>query len=258
MLISKEDISKYLSNIPPVPENAIKALKFLKEGNLKEAAMVADNDIVLKKQIEKVVNSAYFALQNRVENTIQLFTLIGLEMAKSLVYSYIVSLLQPKSWKIFKINFADFQAEFLSLYEKYMILEFGKDTYKKYPEIGAIIPAAVCVCDSLLGEKKDELNLIMENSPIEIGTLLKRMTGTTLFGIASLIAQNWELEEEKCEILKKCECNVCDNQISALGHFLFFYLVSKPQFLDLNSLIEFKPECMDLIPKTTQRIMDEN
>jgi hypothetical protein len=256
MLISQDDIKKYLSQVPPVPESAMAALKALKEGDLRKAALEAEKDFVLKKQIEQVVNSAYFALPNKVENTVQLFTMIGLEMAKSLVYSYIVSLLEPKEWKMFNINFKDFQAEFMSNYEKYMILEFEKETYKKYPEIGAIIPVAVCVTDMLLGEKKDKLNLILESSPMEIGTLLKRMTGMTLFSIAGEIAKIWELENDKCEIIKKSECDICDNKISALVHFLFFYMVSEPAFMDLNSLIEFNPECMDFIPKTTQRIIN--
>jgi hypothetical protein len=258
MLISQEDIKKYLSQVPPLPQSAKNALKYLKEGDLKKAALEAENDLVLKKQIENVVNSAYFSLPNKVEDTVQLFTMIGLEMAKNLVYSYIVSLLEPKEWKIFDIDFRDFQAQFLSTYEEYMILEFGNETYKKYPEIGAIIPVAVCVCDMLLGDKKDKLDLITQSAPLEIGTLLKRMTGVTLFGIAGEIAQIWELESEKCDIIKKSECvSQCTQPISALTHFLFFYLVSKPQFMDLNSLIEFNPECMDLIPKTTQRIMNE-
>ena len=256
MLISQDDIKKYLSQVPPVPESAMAALKALKEGDLRKAALEAEKDFVLKKQIEQVVNSAYFALPNKVENTVQLFTMIGLEMAKSLVYSYIVSLLEPKEWKMFNINFKDFQAEFMSNYEKYVILEFEKETYKKYPEIGAIIPVAVCVTDMLLGEKKDKLNLILESSPMEIGTLLKRMTGMTLFSIAGEIAKIWKLENDKCEIIKKSECDVCDNKISALVHFLFFYMVSEPAFMDLNSLIEFNPKCMDFIPKTTLRIMN--
>jgi hypothetical protein len=33
-------------------------------------------------------------------------------------------------------------------------------------------------------------------------------------------------------------------------------MVSEPAFMDLNSLIEFNPECMDFIPKTTQRIIN--
>jgi len=257
MLISQEEIKKYLAQVPPIPESAMNTLKHLKQGDLKKAALEAENDLVLKKQIEHVVNSAYFSLPNKVENTVQLFTMIGLEMAKSLVYSYIVSLLEPKEWKMFNINFKDFQAEFLASYEKYMILEFGKETYKKYPEIGAIIPVAVCVCDMLLGDRKEKVDLIRESAPLELGTLLKRMTGVSLFEIASEIAKIWELEEEKSDIIKKSECSLtCDNPISALTHFLFFYLVSKPAFMDLNSLIEFNPSCMEVIPKTTQRIMN--
>ena len=258
MLISKDEIKKYLSQVPPIPEPALNTLKHLKKGELKKAAIEADKDFVLKKQIEDIVNSAYFALPNKVEDTVQLFTLIGLEMAKNLVYSYIVSLLEPKEWKIFNINFKDFQAEFLSIYEKYMLLEFGKETYKKYSEIGAIIPVSVCVCDMLLGKRKEKLDLLLSSAPLEIGTVLKRISGVTLFEIAAMIGEIWELDKEKCEMIKNSECLECNNKISALAHFLFFYLVSKPQFIDLNSLIAFNPKCIEYIPKTYERIVDGN
>ncbi|GAB6045869.1 hypothetical protein JCM11957_14670 [Caminibacter profundus] len=258
MLITKEEISKYLKEVPPVPESVQKCLKYLKEGELKKAALEADKDFVLKKQIENIVNSAYFSLPNKVEDTIQLFSMIGLEMAKSIVYSYLVSLLQPKTWKIFNIPFADFQASFMNEFEKYMILEFGEETFKNYAEIGAIVPASVCVCDKLLGSKKEELDIIMSSTPIEYGTLIKRMTGITLFGIAATITKIWGLEEEKVSVLAQADCDSCKNKIAALTHFLFFYLSSKPQFYDINSLIEFKLECISLIPKTYERITNDS
>jgi hypothetical protein len=258
MLISKEDIKKYLDDIPPIPKYAMECLNALKEGDLKKAAEAAENDLVLKKQLEKIVNSAAFALKNKVDNTLQLFTLLGIENVRAIVYSYLVSLLQPKEWKIFKINFSEFQKDFLNYYKEFMTLEFAEATYKKYAEIGAIIPASVCVCDSLLGDKKEKLNIILNSSPLEYGTLLKRLTGKSLFGIAATIAELWELEKEKCEIIKKSECEICDNTISALTHFTFFYLVSKPTFMDLNSLIEFNPQCIEFIPKTYERINNDS
>jgi hypothetical protein len=257
MLIDRKKIIEYLKSVPPVPDSVKKCMQYLKEGELKKAALEADKDLVLKKQIEAVVNSAYFSLPNRVEDTVQLFSMIGLEMAKSLVYSYLVSLLQPKEWKIFNIDFADFQASFMSEFEKWMIFEFDEATYKKYAEIGAIIPAAVCVCDSLLGDNKEKVEIIMNSAPVEYGTLIKRMAGVGLFGIAAEIAKIWGLESEKVEIVKKAECDKCDNKIAALTHFLFFYLSSKPQFLDINSLIEFNPDVIKLIPKTYERIVND-
>jgi hypothetical protein len=184
--------------------------------------------------------------------------MIGLEMAKSLVYSYLVSLLEPKEWKIFKnFDFRDFQANFMREFEDSMIDEFGKETYKKYAEVGAIVPAAVCVCDSLLGDK-DKLNLILDNVAMEYGTLLKRMTGVTLFGLAGEIAKLWELEDEKIEVLKKSECEKCDNKVAALVHLIFFYLSSKKAFIDINSLIEFNPKVIELVPKTYERIVNDS
>jgi hypothetical protein len=258
MLISKEEIKKYLNNIPPIPEHALECLNALKEGDLKKAAQAADKDLVLKKQIENIVNSAAFALRKKVDNTLQLFTLLGLENTRAIVYSYLVSLLQPKTWKIFKINFTEFQKEFLNHYKEFATLEFGEGTYKKYSEIEAIIPASVCICDSLLGEKKEKLDIILSSAPLEYGTLLKRLTEESLFGIAATIAELWELEKEKCEIIKKSECENCNNPISALTHFTFFYLVSKPSFMDINSLIEFNPKCIDFIPKTYERINNDS
>jgi hypothetical protein len=258
MLISKDDIKKYLNNIPPVPEYALECLNALKNEDLKKAALAADKDLVLKKQIEKIVNSAAFSLRNKVDNTVQLFTLLGLENIRAIVYSYLVSLLEPKEWKIFKIDFPEFQKDFLSYYKEFASLEFGEKTYKKYSEIGAIIPASVCVCDSLLGDKKEKLNIVLNSVPLEYGTLLKRLTGESLFGIAATIAEIWDLEKEKCKIIKKSECETCNNPISALTHFTFFYLVSKPAFIDLNSLIEFNPKCIEYIPKTYERINNDS
>jgi hypothetical protein len=258
MLVSKEEIKKYLQEVPPIPENVKKCLDYLKSGELKKAALEADKDIVLKKQIESVVNSAYFALPNKVEDTVQLFSMIGLEMAKNLVYSYLVTLLKPKEWKLFKnLDFRDFQAKYMMEFEISMIDEFDKETYKKYAEAGALVPAAVCVCDSLLGGK-DKLDLVLENVPLEYGTLLKRMTGYSLFSLAAEIARLWEIDEEKAKILELSECESCDNKIAALIHTIFFYLSSKKPFLDLNSLIAFNPKAVELVPKTFERIMNDS
>jgi len=258
VLVSKKEILKYLNNVPPVPESVKQSLDALNEGDLKKAAVLASEDLVLKKRIESIVNSACYALPNRVDDIVQLFAMLGIEKTKSLIYSYLVSLLEPKEWKIFKVDFFDFQAAFMNEFEKAVILEFDEKTYKKYAEIGAIVPVAVCVCDGLLGDKKDEVELVLSSAPLEYSTLIKRMAGVSLFGIAAKIAQIWGLEEEKSEILKKAECKKCDNKISALIHLVFFMLVSKKQFLDLNSLIEFNVECIDVVPKIYERIINDS
>ena len=259
MLISQKEIIQYLKNVPPVPKNVKKALELLKNGDLKNAAIEAQNDLVLKKRIEDVVNSAYYALPNKVNDMVQLFAMLGMEKSKSLIYSYLVSLLEPKEWKIFNINFFDFQAIFMSEFEKYMKIEFDEKTFKQYADVGAIIPASVCVCDSLLGDKKENLELFTSSAPLEYGTIIKRMSGVTLFGIAAKIAEIWDLEKQKADILKNAECvNKCEDKISALIHLIFFTVVSKKQFLDLNSLIEFNTSCIDLIPKTYERIINDS
>jgi len=258
LLISKKEIIKYLQNIPPVPENVKKTLEFLKNGDVKNAAIEAQNDLILKKRIENVVNSAYYALPNKIDNIVQLFTMLGIEKSKSLIFSYLVSLLEPKKWEIFNINFFDFQALFMHKFEEYMKIEFDEKTYKHYADMAAIIPASICICDSLLGNKKENVELLISNAPLEYGTIIKRMSGIGLFSIAAKIGEIWSIETDKTNILKNAECNKCNDKISALIHLVFFSIVSKKQFLDLNSLIEFNPECINLIPKTYERIVNDS
>ncbi len=258
MLISKNDILNYLSKVLPVPENIQKALEYLNSGDIRNAAAKAEKDFILKKQIERVVNSAYYSLNKKIDDMVQLFTLLGIEKSRSLIYSYLVSLLEPKEWKIFKINFFDFQSAFMDTFEKAMTLEFDEQIFKKYAEIGAIIPAAVCVCEYLLGDKKDQVDIVMSSAPLEYSTLIKRMSGFSLFEIAAKIAFFWGVDEEKTEILKKSECKECSEKMPALIHFIFFALVSKKEFLDINSLIEFNPECINLIPKTYERMINDS
>jgi len=258
LLITTEEIKNYLLKVPPLPESVRKSLLYLKEGELKKAAMEADKDLILKKQIYSFVNSAYFSLSKRVDDTIQLFSLIGVERVKALIYSYLVTLLIPEKWGIFNIDFKSFQATFMMEFEKFMKFEFNEKIYKKYAEIGAIVPVAVCVCDMLFASKKEKVDIVLNATSMEYGILLKRLTGISLFELAAEIAKIWEMEDEKIKILKKSECNECKDEISALIHFLFFYITSKPQFLDINSLIEFKPECLNLIPKTYERIINDS
>ncbi len=258
MIISNEEIKNYLNNIPPIPQHLKNSLKFLKEGNIQKAAIEADKDLVLKHKIKSIINSAYFSLQKQVDDTLQIFTLLGLEMSINILYAHLVSLLSPKEWKFFNINFEDFQAEFLNLYEKWVIDEFNQDVYKKYYELGALIPISVAVAENILQDKKEKIDIILSNTPLEIGTLFKRLTNISLFELASKIAIIWEIDSEKAQILKESECIKCSNKLSALIHTLFFYIVSKPQFFELNSFIEFNPKSLDLIPKTKERILNEH
>jgi len=263
VIITKDDIKKKIASIPPLPEQVQKAINYLKEGDLQKAADAVDEDIVLKQKISSIVNSAYFGFSKKLTDTRQMFSAMGVEMAKGVILSYMVHLLAPKEWKIFTgIDFEEFQSAFLNNAKEALILEAGEETYKKYSDAIAIIPATICLVDDLLGDKQDQVNLLIEASGLNYGTILKRFTGMSLFGIASLVAKEWNLSLSNIRAIKATECEQCEDcevdcVIPATLHLEFFYLVSKPMFYSLNSLITFNPKVIEIAKKNYERKINE-
>jgi len=264
MLISKEDIVKKLKEIPPLPKAVKETIEALKAGDLQKAADAADSDIVLKRKISSIVNSAYFGFTKKLTDTRQMFSAMGLEMANSVVLSYMVDLLAPKEWKLFsKLDFEDFQSAFLNHAKEVIILETDEATYKKYADSIAIIPSVICLVDELLGQKKEKVELLMQSSELDYGKILKRFTGMSLFELAAFVAKKWELDNDNVNIIKLIECESCNindeiiKKVVASIHLEFFYLVSKPQFFELNSFIEFNPEVIQIAKKNYERKINE-
>jgi len=264
MLISKKEIIQKIQTIPPLPQAVKDTINYLKAGDLQKAADSADSDVVLKQKISTIVNSAYFGFTKKLTDTRQMFSAMGLEMAKSVVLSYMVSLLEPKEWKIFtKLNFEEFQTAFLAHSKEAIILETSESVYKKYADSIALIPATICLVDELLGDKKDKIELLMESSELDYGKILKRFTGYSLFDLAAVVAKKWELDEDNIKMVKLVECNSCkiDDEIikktAATIHLEFFYLVSKPQFFELNTFIEFNSEVLNIAVKNYERKINE-
>jgi HD-like signal output (HDOD) protein len=261
MLITKEEIIKKIESIPPMPESVKNTIEFLKVGELQKAADAAEKDIVLKQKISKIVNSAYFGFSKELTDIRQMFSALGLEMAKSVVLSYMVSLLEPKEWKIFiDLNFEEFQSAFLAGSKEAVIIESDKATYKKYADALSLIPATICLIDELLGDKKREVNLLIESSGLNYATILKRFTGYSIFTLAAFVAKKWELDEENVNFVKLIECEKCEGEavtIAAAVHLELFKIVSKPQFFILNSFVTFNPKSIEIAVKNYERMMNE-
>ncbi len=262
MLITKDEIIHKIDSLPPMPESVKNTINFLKAGDLQKAADSADQDIVLKQKISKIVNSAYFGFTKKLTDTRQMFSALGLEMARSLVFSYMVSLLEPKEWKIFtNLDFEEFQSAFLSGSKEAVVLESDEVTYKKYSDALSLIPVTVCLIDELLGSKKREVELVIENSDLNYGKILKRFTGYSIFTLAALVAEKWELDEKNIDLIKKIECGKCNNdeviKIAAAVHLELFRIVSKPQFFILNSFVDFNPQTIEIATKNYERMVNE-
>jgi hypothetical protein len=262
MLITKEEIIEKLDSIPPLPEVVKNSINFLKKGDLQKAADEADKDLILKQKIAKIVNSAYFGFSKELKNTRQMFSALGIEMARSVILSYMVSLLEPKEWKIFiDLDFETFQSAFLSGSKKAIILESNEESYKKYADALSLIPSTICLIDELLGSKKREVDLLIETSGLNYGKILKRFTGYSIFTLAALVAEKWQIDKNNVNFIKLIECKECaDDEITksaAAVHLELFKIVSKPHFFILNSFIDFNPKTIEIAKKNYERIINE-
>ncbi|NPA55527.1 MAG: HDOD domain-containing protein [Epsilonproteobacteria bacterium] len=284
MLISKQEIEEKLQTIPPLPESVKSSIEYLKQGDLQRAADVVDNDLVLKKKIEAIVNSAYFGFSKKLTDTRQMFSAMGLEMAKSVILSYMVSLITPKEWKVFtKLNFEDFQSAFLSGCKDAIILETDLATYKKYADSVALIPATICLIDEILGAKGEKLEIFLASADLNFGQIVKRFTGMSMFELGSFVAEKWELDKPNINMVKYAECANCkcledlskeeledeemikniqitsklEKVVAATLHLEFFYTVSKPAFFQLNSFIDFNDEVINIAKKNYERKLNE-
>jgi hypothetical protein len=158
------------------------------------------------------------------------------------------------------LNFEEFQSAFLIGTKEALILETDEATYKKYSDALSLIPVTVCLIDELLGDKKREVELLLESSDLNYGKILKRFTGYSIFTLAALVAERWELDEENVNLIKKIECVNCDDEMSKIAapvHLELFKIVSKPQFYILNSFVDFNPETIEIATKNYERMINE-
>ena len=107
-MVTKQDILSYIDKIPPIPDSVRGCVNALKSDDLTKAAQIASNDDALGKYLISIVNRASFGFSTRITDFSQIFGILGLDSAKQILTSYLISILAPKKWEVFEINNRDF------------------------------------------------------------------------------------------------------------------------------------------------------
>ncbi len=248
ILITKEKIDAFIEKIPPSPEALRKTIAALNTGDLTKAAKAAKEDKALSHYLKELVNKPIYGFRNEVSDVSQIFGILGVSRSQQAVYNYMLTLLSPSKWKLFKLNknsFADLQAELSIGWQK--ILHHLAVEDKEIESAIALLPASIIVSEALFCEKIDDVNLLRSVNNIDLNTILKRLCEMDLFDICERIAQKWEMDEQIAHIIqaasgvKPSE----DEKIDELGkwmHLLLFFTLSKPKFIEagLNDFIDFQ------------------
>ena len=252
-MITNEKINSFIEKIPPAPKALKVTIMLLNNGELIKAAQIAETDLALKSYLKHIVNNPIYGFKNEVSGISQIFGILGVSSAQQTVHNYMVSLLSPDKWILFKLNsniFHELQAQ-LSRKWKTILAHLDIKDIDIESSI-ALLPASIIVTEALFGDKKTDVELLKANSDIDFNTILKRLCGLDLFDVCEKIGRKWEMPDSIIKIIQASSGQkpLEDSALNNLGkwmHLLLFYELSKPIFIEagLNDFISFNVDYVE-------------
>ena len=109
-MITKDKIDSFIQKIPPAPEALKQTLTLLSVGELIKASKVAQTDLALSAYLKDLVNKPIYGFKNEVTDVSQIFGILGVSTSQQSVYNYMISLLSPDTWLLFKLNSTSFSS----------------------------------------------------------------------------------------------------------------------------------------------------
>lgn len=263
-MIKKTDIDTFIEKIPPSPTILKQTIILLNDGELVKAAKVASEDAALSSYLKNLVNKPLYGFKNELSDLSQIFGILGVSGSQQSVYNYMLTLLSPKDWELFKLNessFHELQAVLSVKWQK--ILKHLNIIDKNIESAIALLPASIIVSEALFKSVKNDVEMLRSVHALDYNTILQRLCGTNLFNICDQIAQKWEMPPVISQIVT-CSSGVnpsSDPEVDKLGkwmHLLLFYELSQPLFInaELNDFIDFNIEYIDDIYEDFSKLME--
>jgi HD-like signal output (HDOD) protein len=263
-LITKKTIDNFIDKIPPAPDALRETLMHLNLGDLTKAAKSASQDKALNNYLKVLVNKPIYGFRNEVSDVSQIFGILGVNRSQQAVYNYMTTLLSPSKWLLFKLNrvlFYNLQADLSVNWQK--ILKHLNIVDKDILSAISLLPASIIVSEALFCNKKKDVDILRSVNPIDLNTILKRLTGLDLFDICEQIAKKWNMPESVSQILQASSGTKPSNdlELNRLGkwmHLLLFYTLSQPQYIEaeLNDFIDFQIEYVNEIYDDFSELME--
>ncbi|MCW8838819.1 MAG: HDOD domain-containing protein [Thiovulaceae bacterium] len=263
-MVTKNDIDIFIEKIPPTPKVLQATMILVNNGELSKAAKIAQSDLALKSYLINLVNKPIYGFRTEVSDIGQIFGILGLPASQQTLYNYMLTLLSPKKWELFKLNektFGELQAHLSLKWKK--ILEHLDIKDKEVESAITLLPASIIVAEALFSNVKKDVDLLRSVHHLDYNTILKRLCGTSIFDICVQIANKWDMPEEISEIVYSSSgLNPSSNkEIDILAkwmHLLLFYELSKPMFVEasLNDFIDFQIDYVTDIYEEFSKLME--
>ncbi len=263
-MITNEQINNFIEKIPPAPKALQLTIMFLNNTELVKAAQMAETDLALKAYLKNIVNKPIYGFKNEVSEISQIFGILGVSSSQQTVYNYMMTLLSPKHWELFKLKeftFHELQAK-LSRRWKQILIHLDIDDIEIESAI-TLLPASIIVAEALFSSRKDDVDILRSVNNLDLNTILSRLCELDLFDICEKISLKWEMPEKVAQIVQASSGfkPSQDEKLNTLGkwmHLLLFYELSQPMFIEaeLNDFIEFQLAYVDAIYEDFAQLME--
>jgi HD-like signal output (HDOD) protein len=263
-MITKEKIDEFIDKIPPAPKALRATIQLLNSGELIKAAKVAESDLALKTYLKNMVNKPIYGFRNEVSEISQIFGILGVSSSQQAVYNYMMTLLSPNKWQLFKLNAKSFHElqDHLSIKWQKILKHLKIEDINIQSSI-SLLPASIIVSEALFCEHIDDVNLLRSAKALDYNTILIRLCGVDLFDICQRVAMKWEMPKEITQIVQASSGikPSQDKNINLLGkwmHLLLFFELSQPLFVEagLNDFIDFQIDYVNDIYEEFSNIME--
>jgi HD-like signal output (HDOD) protein len=263
-LITKDKIDFYIDKIPPTPKALRDTLALLNSGELVKASHVAASDLALKAYLKNIVNKPIYGFRNEVSDISQIFGILGVSASQQTVYNYMITLLSPNKWVLFKLNassFHDLQAKLSRNWKT--ILNHLNIIDKEIESAITLLPASIIVSEALFNDRKDDVALLRSVHDIDLNTILFRLCNVDLFDICEQISVKWDMPYKVAQIVQaasgvKDSKEESTNELAKWMHLLLFYELSQPIFVEagLNNFIDFQIDFVSDIYEEFAKLME--
>jgi HD-like signal output (HDOD) protein len=262
-VVTPEQISLYIQNIPPAPTVVRQTLDYVLNGDLTKAAKCAEEDPALKLYLKILVNRPIYGFRNEVSDLQQIFGILGISTARQILYNYLLSILVPKEWALFKLNHQSFYDLQASLSQKWTKILTHLDLLDHDTESAiTLLPASIIVCDALFGEHLAEVEQLRSVKALDYNTILLRLGKRTLFDICTEIGEKWDIPPLIRHIVHASsgtdhDLTSTEKQLAQWMHLLLFYELSQSTYVSagLNEFIEFQIEFVQDIYESFMQVV---
>ncbi len=263
-MITQAEIASFIERIPPTPAILKNTLRYVEQGELTKAAKTAAQDKALSLYLTTLVNKPIYGFRNEIHDLSQIFGILGTSGAQQVLFNYMMSLLSPAKWELFKLNqtlFYDLQAQLSTRWQK--ILRHLAINDKECESAITLLPASIIVCEALFKAHQTDVEQLRSVKLLDYNTILYRLSKLDLFDICETIAKTWEFSPQ-IALIVQCASGIkpsADPQINQMGrwmHLQLFHTLSQSAFVEarLNDFIDFQVEFVEEIYEEFSNLME--